>query len=119
MKTVILACVVITVFACAFAAYAQKEDESSALTYGRSLYFRNCSPCHGLLGNGRGPNAWTMPVPPANFTDPRFWEGNFREMIQNTVENGYRAMPPIPLYPAQISAITNYMFQKFGPGSKG
>ena len=34
---------------------------------GRALFLQNCSPCHGLLGDGKSAIAATLTPPPANF----------------------------------------------------
>ncbi|MBI5287235.1 MAG: cytochrome c [Deltaproteobacteria bacterium] len=39
---------------------------------GRLLYERTCARCHGIRGDGKGPEAvgFMSPIPPVNFTDP-------------------------------------------------
>lgn len=39
---------------------------------GRSLYRAACAPCHGVLGDGRGPAARRMDPPPRDFTTGAF-----------------------------------------------
>ncbi len=39
---------------------------------GERVYRENCSVCHGVSGNGRGPAAAKLDPPPANFTDAEF-----------------------------------------------
>jgi mono/diheme cytochrome c family protein len=87
-------------------------------TYGRNLYYYNCAPCHGVLGNGQGPEGRAMRAFRVDFTNPSFWQSDAPQRIRNAVENGYGPMPPIGLYPAQISAIIEYMSRTFGPGEK-
>ena len=36
-----------------------------------SYYAKNCSACHGEMGNGQGPIASTTGIKPANFSDPK------------------------------------------------
>lgn len=38
---------------------------------GRLLYAENCAPCHGVAGQGDGPSASGLSVPPAAFADDR------------------------------------------------
>lgn len=39
---------------------------------GRGIYTQNCAACHGLQGEGNGPNSLTLMKKPANFTRPFF-----------------------------------------------
>ena len=41
------------------------------LSRGQSLYEENCSKCHGLEGDGKGPSAAELDPPPRSFQDPR------------------------------------------------
>lgn len=50
------------------------EATPATLAQGRDLYVQNCVPCHGPTGQGDGPAARRMPVPPADFTQPHFAE---------------------------------------------
>ncbi len=43
-------------------------DLDALLGTGRVVYERNCVPCHGVEGRGRGPEADRLNVPPADFT---------------------------------------------------
>jgi mono/diheme cytochrome c family protein len=40
------------------------------LDRGKQLYEKNCLPCHGIQGNGRGPMAGLLNPLPPNFTEP-------------------------------------------------
>jgi len=42
---------------------------------GKRLFERNCSPCHGLSGDGNGPEAQKQRIHPQNFTDRRWAAG--------------------------------------------
>jgi putative copper resistance protein D len=42
-------------------------DEAS-IRRGQELYTANCVPCHGLMGQGDGPEAAKLSPPPADFT---------------------------------------------------
>jgi high-affinity iron transporter len=41
------------------------------LSRGQRLYEENCSKCHGLEGDGKGPEAEELDPPPRSFQDPR------------------------------------------------
>ncbi|HEU0038150.1 MAG TPA: c-type cytochrome [Verrucomicrobiae bacterium] len=59
----------------AVAAYVQSlhsgTDSSTvapeSLARGSALYLKNCLPCHGSTGDGKGPAATTLAPPPSNF----------------------------------------------------
>ena len=84
---------------------------------GKKLYSDKCQICHGVNGKGDGPAASGLSPRPANFTDPRFWQGNVDKKITNTVENGHGMMPAFGLKPAQIKDIIDYLANAFKPKS--
>ncbi len=45
-------------------------NSDPAANAGRGIYTVNCAACHGLEGEGNGPNAITLEKKPANFTRP-------------------------------------------------
>jgi len=63
---------------------------------GEALYLQNCAPCHGDTGNGDGPTAASLPVPPARFADAAaMWTLTPSELF-STTHNGRieSLMPP-------------------------
>jgi mono/diheme cytochrome c family protein len=48
------------------------EIPAATLERGRRLYLRNCAPCHGEGGDGRGPAGVALWPPPRDFRDARF-----------------------------------------------
>ncbi len=46
---------------------------ASAIAIGASLYPQHCAACHGTDGRGDGPDAGTLPVPPADLTAAHLW----------------------------------------------
>ena len=44
-------------------------DKAPDLASGRALFRQTCSGCHGMTGDGRGPDAAKLPTPPIAFTD--------------------------------------------------
>ena len=84
---------------------------------GKKLYRDKCQICHGVNGKGDGPAASALSPRPANFTDPRFWQGNVDKKITDTIENGHGMMPSFNLKPAQIKDIIDYLANAFKPKS--
>ncbi|MCP9468786.1 MAG: cytochrome c [Nitrospira sp.] len=41
------------------------------LERGKAIYARHCRSCHGAKGEGNGPSAETLPLPPADFRHVR------------------------------------------------
>ena len=82
---------------------------------GKRLYGDKCQICHGADGKGNGPAASALSPKPANFTDPKFWQGNVDKKITETIENGHGMMPSFDLKPAQIKDIIDYLSHAFKP----
>jgi mono/diheme cytochrome c family protein len=91
-------------------ANAAQGDESSQ---GKELFQEKCAICHGLNGKGHGPAAAAFSKPPADFTNPGFWQGDVDKKISDTVRNGHPPMPAFTLSSEEIQAIINYMKQSF------
>ena len=47
-------------------------NSDAAANAGRGIYTQNCAACHGLEGEGNGPNSIALEKKPANFTRPFF-----------------------------------------------
>lgn len=45
--------------------------QQGALKEGKVLYERHCAGCHGIAGDGLGPDIKDLIVPPANFRSPK------------------------------------------------
>jgi mono/diheme cytochrome c family protein len=80
---------------------------------GKDLYNDKCHICHGKDGKGNGPGAVAFNPRPANFTDPKFWQGDVDKKISDTIKNGHAPMPAFELPPDQSKAIIYYMSHTF------
>lgn len=65
--------------------YAQ--DYPSDLARGKAIYARQCQSCHGVSGDGDGPEAHSLTVPPANFHRFRSFLKSDEELLR-TIEHG-------------------------------
>jgi mono/diheme cytochrome c family protein len=83
--------------------------------HGKKLYSDKCQICHGVNGKGDGPAASALSPKPANFTDPKFWQGDVDKKITNTIENGHGMMPAFDLKPADIKDVIDYISHTFKP----
>ena len=91
-----------------------KADE---YTLGKKLYSDKCQVCHGAKGDGNGPAGAALSPKPADFTTPKFWQGDFDKKITDTVENGHGMMPAFDLKPAEMREIIDYLTHAFKPKS--
>ncbi len=83
---------------------------------GKKLYTDKCQICHGVKGDGNGPAGATLSPKPANFTDPKFWQGDVDKKITETILNGHGMMPSFDLTPAEIKDLIDYLTHTFKPG---
>jgi caa(3)-type oxidase subunit IV len=56
-----------------------------------------CALCHGQAGDGTGPAGAALDPPPADFTDPAFWEMRDEERIFTAIRDGAAAVGGSPL----------------------
>jgi caa(3)-type oxidase subunit IV len=76
-----------------------------------------CATCHGQAGDGNGPAGAVLTPPPANFTDPAFWETRDAERIVTVIRDGAASVGGSPLMVAwrnaydeeQIQALAEYV----------
>jgi mono/diheme cytochrome c family protein len=54
---------------------------------GKAIYQRHCEDCHGLTGQGDGPAAASLKIPPANLQRPRSFLKSDEELFR-TIEHG-------------------------------
>ena len=55
----------------AFSAWVAAQSERGNPKIGQTLYEQHCLRCHGVAGEGNGPDAAFLIVAPANFQSPR------------------------------------------------
>lgn len=84
---------------------------------GAPLYARYCSGCHGAQGRGDGPNAASLPVPPARHASKDAMSARSDDALYDTIAGGGAIMnrsPRMPAYgttlsPAQIRALVRHI----------
>ncbi len=99
------------------AAAAPAQPSAADLSQGKAIFIEKCSLCHGVNGNGKGPNAATLNPRPRDFNKAEFWSGDMVKKIQNAVTSGKGMMPPQNLKPEDTRAVTAYVIQTFEPKS--
>ncbi|MFO0775361.1 MAG: cytochrome c [Nitrospiraceae bacterium] len=55
----------------AVAAQVSAQDSTGNVEKGKAIYQKHCLRCHGPAGDGRGPDANDLIVPPKNFQSPQ------------------------------------------------
>lgn len=78
---------------------------------GKRIFSANCISCHGKNGNGKGPLAVGLSPPPADFTDPDFWNGKTDSFLIHVIQNGLGSMPSWSdsLTPQNIEDVLSYI----------
>ena len=84
---------------------------------GAPLYARYCMGCHGSQGRGDGPNAASLPVPPARHASKEAMSARSDDALYDTIAGGGAIMnrsPRMPAYgttlaPAQIRALVRHI----------
>jgi len=71
---------------------------TASIDGGKTLFAQNCAACHGAQAHGDGPIAKTLPIPPADLTEPHLWmhrDGELFWWLTHGIENpeGGLAMP--------------------------
>lgn len=55
---------------------------------GKAIYEANCTACHGIAGNGKGPAAIALTPKPTDFTAAATWAGKTDDQVLATVRAG-------------------------------
>lgn len=88
---------------------------AQSIAAGHDLYIQNCSSCHGINGDGKGPNAAGLPVAPADFRlHIPYHQDTF---FFNVITNGLGSI--MPGWAATLTEddrwnIINYLHSAFG-----
>ncbi len=76
------------------------KSTGERLRRGKAIYDYYCSPCHGVKGDGKGPNAENLSTRPRNFTDKPYMDTKSDRDLYQVVKGGGSAvglsflMPP-------------------------
>ena len=73
---------------------------------GAALYARFCTGCHGVRGNGDGPNAASLPVPPAQHASRARMSERPDDSLYDTIAGGGAIMNRSPRMPAYGTTLT-------------
>ena len=92
-------------------------SSSPADSTGAALYARYCTGCHGPQGKGDGPNARSLPVPPARHASKDAMSARPDDSLYDTIAGGGAIMnrsPRMPAYgttlsPPQIRALVRHI----------
>lgn len=84
---------------------------------GRDFFMKNCSTCHGTLGDGKGPRAYFINPKPENFLTPESKSTFNRPALFAAVSNGKLGteMPAWSkvLSDQEIANVAEFVFQQF------
>lgn len=69
----------------------------SAADPGKTTYDQYCMTCHGTTGAADGPGAQSLDPKPANFQDPKFWEGKTDDYLKKVIKEGGAAVGKSPM----------------------
>lgn len=74
---------------------------------GAALYARFCTGCHGAQGKGDGPNAASLPVPPARHASREAMSARPDDALFDTIAGGGAIMNRSPRMPAYGTTLTS------------
>ena len=75
-------------------------------TSGAAIYARFCAGCHGQRGGGDGPNATSLPVPPARHASREAMAARPDDALYDTIAGGGAIMNRSPRMPAYGTTLT-------------
>ena len=84
---------------------------------GEAIYKLNCTPCHGMTGEGNGPKAAELKIKPQDHTSTSYMSTRTDEQLEYVVRNGGISISKSPFMPAwkdklsdnQIKAVIKYL----------
>jgi mono/diheme cytochrome c family protein len=98
-------------------ALPDSAQEAAESTDGAALYRLWCSGCHGTSGDGKGPNAEFLPIPPAAHTSASNMQRRSDDALYDMIAGGGAIMnrsPRMPAFggslrPAEIQALVRHL----------
>jgi mono/diheme cytochrome c family protein len=99
---------------------AQGEDNpipptAQSISIGQQLYVQNCSRCHGINGDGQGPDAASLTIKPADFRLHLPYHRD--QFFFNTIRGGLGNIMPgfgAALSDEEIWNLINFLHDEFG-----
>lgn len=84
---------------------------------GKAIYKTNCTPCHGVTGEGNGPKAEELKIKPQDHTNTTYMSTRTDEQLGFVIRNGGISISKSPLMPAwkgtlsdrQIKSVVKYL----------
>lgn len=84
---------------------------------GETVYKINCTPCHGITGEGNGPKAVELKTKPLDHTNATYMSTRTDEQLEYVIRNGGISISKSPIMPAwkdtlsdkQIKAVIKYL----------
>jgi mono/diheme cytochrome c family protein len=76
------------------------SEASADNEQGKRIYRENCAPCHGESGKGDGVGARSLPVRPADHTNPAVMNSRSDAFLRDVIAKGGKAMGLSSFMPA-------------------
>ena len=76
------------------------SDAFADIEQGKRTYRENCAPCHGEAGKGDGVGARSLPVRPADHTNPAVMNSRSDAFLRDVIAKGGKAMGLASFMPA-------------------
>jgi len=84
---------------------------------GEAIYKVNCTPCHGMKGEGDGPKAEELKIKPQDHTNASYMSTRTDKQLKYVIRNGGISISKSPFMPAwkgtlsdnQIKAVVKYL----------
>ncbi len=79
---------------------------------GRAVFEANCTACHGLAGDGKGPAALALKVKPADFTQAVWWSTRTDTDVAASIRAGKPGTPMVAfssLTDVQVADLVAYL----------
>ena len=76
------------------------SDAFADIEQGKRIYRENCAPCHGEAGKGDGVGARSLPVRPADHTNPAVMNSRSDAFLRDVIAKGGKAVGLSSFMPA-------------------